>query len=304
MIADETVLILGAGASFDYGYPLGRDLLMSVCKALSEEGALHRLLRNNCGFPWDTIKRFETDLRECNLQSIDAFLELRGKEFERIGKAAIAGILIPKEIRANLSRTGWYEYLHSRIIGRKEDFERNKLTVVTFNYDRSFEAALFIALQKSYNLTDTEAATYVKVIPVIHVHGQLGGLPFLSENGRPYDPEVDANVINLSIQGIKIVHEGEENTPEFQLAKEKISNAKLVYCLGFGYHPDNVKRLGLSETLQGAGKQVYLSTYGFTHRQANKRLLQIFPNGRTSDVQMENGDLPILEYLRATAALE
>jgi hypothetical protein len=122
-------------------------------------------------------------LRECNLPSIDAFLEYRGEEFESIGKAAIAGTLIPCEIRANLSRTGWYEYLHSRIIGRKEDFEWNKLTVVTFNYDRSFEAALFVALQKAYHLSDTETAAYVKVIPVIHVYGQLGGLPFLSEKG-------------------------------------------------------------------------------------------------------------------------
>src|SRR6185436_7434620 len=102
-------------------------------------------------------------------------------------------------------------------IGRQEDFGHNKLTVVTFNYDRSFEAALFVALKKTYNLTDTETAAYVKIIPVIHVYGQLGGLPHLSENGRPYNPTVNAGVIEHSIQGIKIVHEGKEDTPEFQL---------------------------------------------------------------------------------------
>lgn len=303
MIADETVLILGAGASADYGYPVGRTLMMSIWDDLSNESTLYQLLYN-CNFPTKLIKQFGTDLRECNLPSIDAFLEHRGEGFERIGKAAIAGTLIPNEILANLSRTGWYEYLHSRIIGRKEDFCRNKLTVVTFNYDRSFEAALFVALQKTYNLTDTETAAYVKVIPVIHVYGQLGGLPHLSDHGRPYDPKVNAGVIDHSIQCIKIVHEGKEDTPEFQLAQEKISKAKVVYCLGFGYHPENVKRLGLSQTLEGAGKQVYLSTYGFTNMQSKKLCLRIWPNGWKTELHMENGDLPVQKYLEATAALE
>lgn len=303
MIADETVLILGAGASFDYGYPVGRALMESIWDALRTESTLTRLLYN-CNFSEKLIRQFGADLRECNLPSIDAFLEHRGVEFERIGKAAIAGTLIPCEILANLSRIGWYEYLHSRVIGRIGDFQRNKLTVVTFNYDRSFEAALFIALQKTYNLTDTAAADYVKVIPVIHVYGQLGGLPHLSDNGRPYDLRVDAKVIEHSIQGIKIVHEGKEDTPEFQLAQEKISKAKVVCCLGFGYHPENVKRLNLSQTLDGVGKRVYLSTYGFTNMQANKILHRIFPNGKTSDVRMEESHLRIQEYLKATAVLE
>ena len=303
MIADETVLILGAGASFDYGYPVGRTLMETIWDDLRRERTLYRLL-HSCNFSMELIKRFGTDLRESNLPSIDAFLEHRGVEFEGIGKAAIAGTLIPREIRANLSRIGWYEYIHSRIIGRIDDFQRNKLTVVTFNYDRSFEAALFFALQKSYNLTDTAAADYVKVIPVIHVYGQLGGLPHLSDNGRPYNPEVDADVIQHAIQSIKIVHEGKEDTPEFQLAQEKISTAKVVCCLGFGYHPENVKRLGLSQTLNGAGKRVYLSTCGFTSRQATKIYNRIFPNGHTSDVRTEEWHLPVQEYLKATAALE
>jgi hypothetical protein len=303
MIADETVLILGAGASADYAYPVGRELILSICDALSKERALYRLLRS-CDFSMELIKRFGTDLRECNLPSIDAFLENREVEFGKIGKAAIAGTLIPHEDRAKLSRTGWYEYLHSRIIGRIDDFQHNKLTVVTFNYDRSFEAALFFALQKAYNLSDTATADYVKVIPVIHVYGQLEGLPYLSDKGRPYNPEVDAKVIDHSIQSIKIVHEGQENTPEFQLAQEKIAKAKVVCCIGFGYHPENVNRLGLSQTLNGVGKRVYLSTYGFTNMQAKKLYLRIFPNGHTSDVRTEESHLPVQEYLKATAALE
>jgi hypothetical protein len=88
------------------------------------------------------------------------------------------------------------------------------------------------------------------------------------------------------------------------LTQEKISKAKVVYCLGFGYHLENVKRLSLSQTLEGAGKQVYLSTFGFTDRQANKIQLRIWPNGWTSDVHMEDGHLTVQDYPRATGALE
>src|SRR5437868_2505685 len=135
----------------------------------------------------------------------------------------------------------------------------NKLSVVTFNYDRSFEAALFIAVQKAYNLTDKEAASYVKSIPVLHIYGQLGELPHLSQNSRPYNPLVHAGIIMQTIDSIKIVHEGKDKEiPEFQAAREKIEKAKVVCCLGFGYHPENMKRLRLGETLQGNGRVIYL----------------------------------------------
>lgn len=189
MITEKTVLILGAGASVDYGYPLGRALIISIYENLTEDRALYKQILQ-CHFQPQLIEQFGTDLRECNLPSIDAFLENRN-EFEKIGKAAMAATLIRHEGLGYLSRQGWYEYLHSRLIGRKEEFQANKLAVVTFNYDRSFEASLFLALLKSYNLTDSECAKYVNMIPIIHVYGQLGELPHLSENGRHYSPLVD-----------------------------------------------------------------------------------------------------------------
>lgn len=305
MITEKTVLILGAGASVDYGYPLGRALIISIYENLAEGRALYKQLLQ-CNFQPQLIKQFGTDLKECNLPSIDAFLENRN-EFEKIGKAAIAATLIRHEGLEYLSRQGWYEYLHSRLIGRKEEFQANKLAVVTFNYDRSFEASLFLALQKSYNLTDSECAKYVNMIPIIHVYGQLGELPHLSENGRHYSPLVDQGVIHQSVRGIKIVHEGAGDTLEFQRAQEAISQVKIVCCLGFGFHPENVKRLNLSQTLQGSPrKKVYLSAYDLTQRQTEKLKARIFPDGISGSIHIEFGrhDHNVLDFLRETAALE
>lgn len=306
MISEDTVLILGAGASVDYGYPLGRNLMLNICNDLHHHSTHLFQLLHNCDNRVNDIQQFCDDLRACNLPSIDAFLEKR-PEFEKIGKIAIAASLIPHEDPRALSRTGWYEYLHGLMIGRKEEFEHNKLSVVTFNYDRSFEASLFISIQRAYNLSDAEAASLLKKIPIIHVYGQLGELPHLSESpfSRPYDSKVHAGIASAAASGIKIIHEGKDNTTEFQQAREKLSKAKIICCLGFGYHRDNVTRLDLPQVLKGKGKQIYLSTHGLTQSQSDKLKKRLFPNGHHSSVQMHAAeDKGVRHFLTVTAALE
>jgi hypothetical protein len=43
MIIEPTVLILGAGASADYGFPTGRKLLLDICTNANPGGELHNL---------------------------------------------------------------------------------------------------------------------------------------------------------------------------------------------------------------------------------------------------------------------
>src|SRR5262245_12389134 len=304
MIAEDTVLILGAGTSVDYQYPLGRKLIMDISEQLTNQNSSLYKLLIQCHFQPQHITDFKDDLRACNLPSIDAFLENRD-EFEKIGKSAIAGMLIPCENESYLSRTGWYEYLHGRLMGRKEEFYANRLKVVTFNYDQSFEAALFLALKKSYKLSDAECANYMNVIPVIHVYGQLGELPYRSTNGRPYNQNINEEVINQCIGAIRIVHEGADDTPEFQQAQEAIRTAEVVCCLGFGYHQENVNRLNLSQVSQGPqSKRVYLSAYGFTLRQSQRLGARIFPGGYSRNIQFGGERQTVLDFLRETAALE
>ena len=135
MILKRTVLILGAGASVDYGFPLGRTLITQICARLSQKTTTRDLLID-CKIAETHIDQFQRQLAASNLPSIDAFLENR-PEFEKIGKAAIAAILIPCELEQKLKRKEgqylWYEHLHSKLIQRKNEFTRNKLSVVTFN---------------------------------------------------------------------------------------------------------------------------------------------------------------------------
>ena len=62
---------------------------------------------------------------------------------------------------------------------------------------------------------------------------------------RDYNPVMDYNDIFASHSGIKIISEGIDDSPAFEFARGLIRNAEIVFMLGFGFHEDNMRRLGL-----------------------------------------------------------
>lgn len=257
MIRRRTVLVLGAGASKPYGYPLGGELKEGLCKepkTIGEEQRV-RLLRE-LGHMETEIREFIRALSMSGKPSVDAFLEHR-TEFMEIGKRFIAAWLIPEEVTAYLMnpseiyplgpRPNWYEYLFNKMNARREEFVCNNLAVVTFNYDRSLEQYLFTALQNSYGLSEGESADLVKNVPIIHVHGQLGYLPWQADGGRPYEPSKKASDISEAARMIKVVHQDIGRDREFGRARAMIDKAERIIFLGFGWHDENLERLGLKD---------------------------------------------------------
>lgn len=120
----DTALVLGAGASFAYGYPLGSGLRGEILSLLGHE---LRDLTKNSGLTdsrsWpipesDPLRTFIEAFRNSQMYSVDAFLARR-PEFSDIGKKAIAALLIAKESRHRLlgndSEDHWYQYLFNQI---------------------------------------------------------------------------------------------------------------------------------------------------------------------------------------------
>jgi hypothetical protein len=65
---------------------------------------------------------------------------------------------------------------------------------------------------------------------------------------------------------IRILHEGEESN-EYRTAQEYIRDADVIYLLGFGYHPTNVRRLDikaqiLASSTDHPGRVVRGTAYG------------------------------------------
>ncbi len=250
MIKENVVLILGAGVSAPYGFPSGRKLLVEIYQKLSIEGSIFWNQFLLCGHTKEKISEFRNDLYLSNQPSVDAFLERR-IEYIDIGKDAIATTLLPYEQEGNLFRkeneTHFYEFLFNKMdVNDPENFKGNKIGFITFNYDRSLEYYLFRSLKHSHGLKEEKAAEIIKSIPIIHVHGKLGELPYFSAEPIPYNSfkeTVGHKTIKKSSSGIRIIHELNDITEEFSIAHRLMKEAKRICFLGFGYHPTNVERI-------------------------------------------------------------
>ncbi len=241
MITEPTVLILGAGASFHLGYPLGRSLVDNIVNNFDRMD--HNQL-SELGFDENHQKDFYFALKYSGRSSIDEFLEHR-IEFLDIGKFAIAQALIPIENIDTLftAQDNWYQHLYQQMNSKLEEFTNNNLTIVTFNYDLSIENYLFIALKNSYGITTEETYEIITGIPIIHVHGKLGDLIWEGKEGRAYSDIVSLDEILRSSKKIKIIHESIDSDEDFTKAHDYLLAAKKIVFLGFGYHQKNMERL-------------------------------------------------------------
>ena len=320
MITKKTVLVLGAGASMPYGFPSGRDLKDKICNMLSSpsDSSFEPLAR--MGFGENYLMIFAQALSRSGQPSVDAFLEHQ-PDFVELGKVVTAWSLLPyerthslfdewreKRLSVNINQNDWYELLFNELI---EDVEfesfadKNELSVITFNYDRSLEHYLFTALWNSFPTRVEMCAEKVNSIPIVHVHGCLGRLDWQTGSSDivPYDvwegesAQKISAVTNAS-NSIKIIHEAPDNDPDFIRARELLSSATVVYFLGFGFHPANCQRLKIGSITNG--KWLYGTFLGLSKKR--KETIAITTSGR---LQVGSNAQPrdIYEFLHEWAPL-
>jgi hypothetical protein len=103
------------------------------------------------------------------------------------------------------------------------------------------------SLMNRFNKTQHEVAEKLSKIPIVHLYGKLGALPWensFNEYSRDYSPIVYPHHLRRSSKDLKIIYDRfDENNPEFKKAKMLMSAARRIYFLGFGYHNDNLERL-------------------------------------------------------------
>ena len=306
MISEPTVLILGAGASIPYGFPDGWTLKNDICDKILGGGstplkeAFSQIFFKMNVLPFARLLQFSAEL------SIDAFLERR-PEFEDVGKKAIAGELIqyerleyllPRNKDGKWTQWGWYHHLFNRLTmeATPDTFDQNKLAVITFNYDRSLEEFLFRALHITFSTTDEEALKLLRSIPIIHVHGMLAPYdPLGTGSGRPYRTNINKYDISQAAESIRIV--SNDNEERFVEARELMKGTERICFLGFGYHPDNCRRLGI-----GPKRTVFGTVYGLTRLEFGTKVRRFFQR-HTSEGQFENPLKPVnqcinMDYLR------
>lgn len=249
MIKKRTTLILGAGASRAFGYPIGtglRDLLIRLESERPVYCAKHGLFEDI-----KAVTAFASAFRHSELYSIDAFLARR-KEFWEIGKRAVASVLLEIEARISLNSSGddhWYQYLWNTLAADSwETLDFSKLSVITFNYDRTFEHYLLASMRETYGKSLEEAIAKLDTLQIIHVYGSLGPtIPIRPDYfwfGTGFGPEELAT----AARHLRIIPEGRHDDGLMEAAKGLIRSADVIAFLGFGFDETNLRLLGAPET--------------------------------------------------------
>ena len=279
MITKQTVLILGAGASYPCGFQSGRELCDMIVDDHSSD--LPRRM-SETGFTQEELDNFKSEWRKSLFLSVDAFLG-SNKGFMNIGKAVMAYFLIKCEREDNLYTTAniqnWYKYLYSMMHSVElDEFANNKISFITYNYDRSLEYCLLNALKSGFpNVSNEKAVSILNSIPIIHVHGELGKLKEMDSHGRNYHPVASSEEITIAMNGIGVVSEDKDFDSAYLRAHEVLKSAENIIFLGFGYHPKNVERLQLVSNIKRTSR-VIGTIIGMTNEEVRLKVSPLFAN--------------------------
>ena len=267
------VFVIGAGAGVPYGFPTGDGLRRFILdKLLPKNGTavppgpdqkvqidFMRSLAG-CGLEVEWLIHMRDEYRKVSPCSIDNFLAMR-PEFLDVGKAAIAGAILPYEalqlqnLYAEADAPGggdWIGYLVQQMFGYlPSEYE---YSFVTFNYDRLLEHRLTLAYSGFSGLSESDAWERVRNrINIVHVHGQLGKYAPAEEPGAvswpvpvtPTTPAVTAERMRLASDGLQLVHEKAPRVTIGVSASKLIRDADTVFFLGFGYDETNMRKLAV-----------------------------------------------------------
>jgi len=317
MIVKPTVFVLGAGASVPYGFPTGPELADEVCRHFEDMAPPGHPFRdtefslalmgafNDHGVSIPLIQQFAPAFRLAGCDSLDEFVQPPGnRRFLNLVKAAIITTLLRREedgrlTDANKREADWFRYLFKHL--RTEDygsFFANKVKVITFNFDRSFERRLFLTLRAYYGIGDDEATRLRGVIPVLHLHGKLGGEEWLGERrpeSRAYTTAASTAQKLALLDAIKIVHE-ELDPRDIATAQTWLREAQVICFLGFGFHRLTLSRLGVDQKLPLA--TIFGTTKGLSGPEL-RRIKNDFGNRVDNSLRLdEGGDRDAFQYLK------
>ena len=310
MIKEDTVFIIGAGANVPYGFPTGAKLRKLIVNNFSQHtkkqvqksnGSSQHHLFNKI----DTLANsFCSEFDSSGTQSIDLFLSRRPVEYGQIGKFAIAYYIYRAEAESlfnvkmqdKYSEQDWMGFLFNWMsdeLRTKDDYRRfssNKITFISFNYDRSLENYLYTCFTNNWPNADYNSIPIRHLIPfkVYHVYGSLGALPWEEKTDRfkidyprtSSNSLDDYNTLENMSNNINLI--GDRRDAVVESAINKISEAKNIFFLGFGFANENLQALNIPSSLRINQQKIAASAYGSRENERKKILLKLYPNASTS----------------------
>jgi hypothetical protein len=279
MFNSTTVIVVGAGASEEAGLPTGGGLVPIIRKKVNFSFGQSRLKSGNSNL-WEALRihannagidaneylkagrRIHDGITLTN--SIDDFMDMHRND-ERIqlcGKAAIIQSILGAERRSKLSvdrrhsehpnldnlDTTWFVKFF-RVLRVGVSLENlsslfDRITFVSFNYDRCVEQFLYHAVRLAYSVDHETALEVCENATVLHPYGSAGRL--FSRHNPNVQPVAFGAVINNLISfsnRIRTYTEEIKSAVSLNAIREAVSSARTMVFLGFAFHRQNMELL-------------------------------------------------------------
>lgn len=295
MFSRPTVFVIGAGASYELGFPLGEDLKVEIGELLNilfpnghEQSSgdyqiaslLQQRAAQNGEHNWNYLlyKAWQIRVSLPGALSIDNVLDAHHSDPDLVfcGKLAICKSILLAEKKSKLygDRRPHDPTIFQRVSGtfliplfqmltegvRKEELSGSfeNLSIITFNYDRSIERFFPEALATYYGIDQTLAAEIFGSVKIIHPYGQVGALGWEDRDSVPYGAD-DANLSSITDR-IRTFTEGIVDENLQSDIHNAYFGADTVVYLGFAFHPINLELL--TGTGSGKANRVVGTAYG------------------------------------------
>jgi hypothetical protein len=311
-------LIIGAGGSVPFGFLTGEQLKWAIVDGLHGVEVAHDAAANVSEFASKLLKEdFSVDelcllrdrLGTSGWTSVDEFLA-EHKDLQIVGKAAIAGILLPCENRDQLFDprdpkgnriANWYQLLFRAIFSPFEEILRRNVVIFTYNYDCSLETYLKETMKNSYERPEHDVDTALKHVRIVHLHGEF--------TSHKYAPESMSVSLRKCSEAISIVTDNLDDSPQFKQVIDTLWKAEEIYFIGFGYDEKNLARLPIeskyppgSTGSQLNEKRPSLNVFGSAYRVGPgvSRRVQDYFKHRGFNIQLGDTDQDAYQFLRST----
>jgi hypothetical protein len=264
----KTLMILGAGASKSYGYPLGNELKDRLLLQLKRPSPTSRNplfdLLVEAGNSEGEIDTFTRYLEEGLYETIDEFLANRWNEsfVRQIGLRALAYEISGWENETTLFQVDslhWYRALVDFLHRNPGLANSGNFSFLTFNYDRSLDHCLHQALIARNRITrEVIEENFLSLGNLVHLHGITGFLPWQRPSSRDgvrrYGEAITAQKVAYFANGLLLPHQ--ELTVGSDI-KEMLMSADVIAIIGFGFHRANLQRIFFDELCSRPGVKIF-----------------------------------------------
>jgi hypothetical protein len=296
----KTVFVVGAGAHVDYGMPTGPDLIRHLNRWSSQPGLQEpevQMVQKAIDIAYELIPHVELDQdehvhhhnrckhvqRRCQEYigrlsrsphaSIDAMLA-EWPQYQQEGTRLLTALIACHQantLKRNQPLRGWHYWLAQRCWDRDRAWDFEKMTVITFNYDRLFELHMQTMVDNSTQRSQSDV-----VVPVpIHVYGAVDHKAKWDNELQCHTSEHIEAITKQSDSAIRIASDRDGETDVYLSCRRVLDDADRVVFLGFAFDHLNLRQLGLSsgdstQTKKNIARtqcHVFATAYGLDERQ-------------------------------------